>query len=224
LDFVKRLTDYIRGHKYVLFLLYIPVYLLCYFLVERHVPSDSAYWVSYMPFDDKIPFLDFFVVPYIMWYPFLIAVGLYLMVKDPPVFVRYALFLIIGFSVSIAICWVFPNGQELRPARFEHDNIFTRIISSIYAADTNTNVFPSMHVVGMLGGTFAVFASDKARRLRLPSVILAVLVSASTVFIKQHSFLDIIGGVLLSLPLYWGLFAPPGRVEKRRVTGENKQI
>ena len=81
-----------------------------------------------------------------------------------------------------------------------------------------------MHVVGMLGGAFAVFASDKARQLRAPAVILAVLVSASTVLIKQHSFLDIIGGVVLCLPLYWGIFAPLRRAEKRSKTGENKQI
>lgn len=224
MDSFKRLRDYIRGHRYVLFLLYIPIYLLCYFLVEHHVPSDGAYWVSYMPLDDRIPFLDFFVIPYVMWYPFLIAVGLYLMVKDPPVFVRYALFLIIGFTVSLAICWVFPNGQDLRPARFGRETVFTWIIRIIYAADTNTNVFPSMHVVGMLGGAFAIFASDKARQLRAPAVILAVLVSASTVLIKQHSVLDIIGGVILCLPLYWGIFAPLRRAEKGSKTGENKQI
>lgn len=204
----SRLGKYIKGHRYVLFVLYIPIYLLCFLLVERHVPETAEYWVSYMPIDDKIPFVECMVIPYIMWYPFLIGVGLYLMIKDPPVFRKYMAFLITGFTASMLFCWVFPNGQNLRPDVFERENVFTWIIGIIYSADTNTNVFPSMHVVGMLAGAGAIFNSRRARHLRVPAAVLLVLISASTVFIKQHSFLDIIGGVALCLPLYFAVFSP----------------
>ena len=222
----QRLKAYIKANPHVLILLYIPVYLLSYVTVEHLVPSDCDYWVSWMPLDDKIPFIDWFVVPYCMWYPFLIGVGLFLMVKDVPNFKKYAVFLITGFTICLAFCAIVPNGQNLRPERFERETVFTWVISKIYAADTNTNVFPSMHVVGMLAGLAAAMNSSAMKRLRLPVAVLAVLVSASTVFIKQHSFLDVIGGAALCLPLYICIYTIPklrARRGKRHEISENQE-
>ena len=212
---LQRLKKYIKANPHVLILLYIPVYLLSYFAVEHLVPSDCDYWVSWMPLDDKIPFVDWFVVPYCMWYPFLIGVGLLLMVRDVPNFKKYAIFLITGFTICLAFCAIVPNGQNLRPEHFERETVFTWVISKIYAADTNTNVFPSMHVVGMLAGLAAAMNSPVMKRLRIPVAVLAVLVSASTVFIKQHSFLDVIGGAALCLPLYICIYTIPKLRAKR---------
>lgn len=197
-----------RSRRHLLWFLYLPVYLVAFFALERYVSPESAYWVSYMPLDDKIPFVEAFVIPYCMWYPFLLGVAVYLAVKDEREFCRYAHFLAAGLSLSLLICFVFPNGQNLRPEVFPRDNIFTRMISLVYAADTNTNVFPSMHVVGMIAGTSALFHAKCAKRLRVPSVILSILVAAATVLIKQHSFLDIIGGAALCVPLYIAVYLP----------------
>ena len=67
--------------------------------------------------------------------------------------------------------------------------------------DTNTNVFPSVHVVGSIGAAWAVWDCSSLRRRRWPGIaatVLACLICLSTLFIKQHSLLDVAGGVVLS--------------------------
>ena len=73
------------------------------------------------------------------------------------------------------------------------------MVGLIYSADTNTNVFPSMHVAGALGAAEAFFRTDGLKKYRAVSVITAVLICASTVFIKQHSLLDVFGGIAVWL-------------------------
>lgn len=212
-----KIKQFLKKNPHVLLALYLPIFLASFFLLENYVTADSDYWVSYMPLDDKIPFLEGFVLAYYLWYPLLVAVGVWLMVKDGPAFCRYMYVLMLGFSLSLLFCAVFPNGQDLRPEHFAHDNLFTRMVALIYAADTNTNVMPSMHVIGAAAAVFGVFDSETTKKwwLRALVVIVALLISASTVLIKQHSFLDIIVGAAVCIPLYFIVY---GRQLQRRRT------
>lgn len=51
--------------------------------------------------------------------------------------------------------------------------------------------------------------------LRKAYVVIALLICASTVFIKQHSILDTLAGLALCLPIYWVIygFHPKGRAK-----------
>lgn len=194
------IKTYIKANKKVLpYFLFLPGYLLAFFLLETFISGDGSYWSSYIFLDDYIPFLEGFVIFYCLWYPFMIVPGLYLFFKDIPEFKRYIWYLICAFAICFAVYILVPNGQDLRPEVFERDNIFTYIIGLIYSADTNTNVFPSMHVAGALGAAEAFFRTDGLKKYRAVSVITAVLICASTVFIKQHSLLDVFGGIAVWL-------------------------
>lgn len=203
------IRTFVKENPHVWLALLLPVYLALFFLVEWYVSPDKPYWSSYVPLDDKIPFLEGFVLPYCMWYPFLVAVGLYLMIKDGAGFRKYMAFIFIGFCSALVFCVLVPNGQDLRPNPFPRKNIFTWILSRIYAADTNTNVFPSMHVIGSIGGVIAVYRCKGLRKFRIPSAVLAFFISISTVFVKQHSVLDIGGGILWCIPLWFFIYRLP---------------
>lgn len=196
---------WLRENRHYLLILYVPIYLGCFILLE-HLIVDN-YWAGYLPIDDAIPFVPAFVVPYVLWYPYLFGVGLYALLKDVPAFRRYLYFMIGALSFSLLVCAVFPNGQDLRPSVFEHESVFTRLIGFIYAHDTNTNSIPSMHVVGAMGATFAVFDCRNLCRWRIPAALFCLLVCAATVLIKQHSILDTFAGLAVSLvfalPVYW---------------------
>jgi membrane-associated phospholipid phosphatase len=181
----------------------LPLILLAFFLTER-CGADADYFVSYTPLDDKIPFIPAFVLPYFLWFPSLFGTGLYLMFKAPDGFRRYMWFLGIGFLSAILFCAVFPNGQNLRPARFETGTVFTRLVAFIYSVDTNTNVLPSMHILGIMAVVSAFFDVPALRRPRFLAAILtdAVLIALSTVFIKQHSVLDIYAGLGFGAAVY----------------------
>lgn len=219
----------LRDYKHVLLILYVPVYLISFFMIEKLVPETADYWVSYCFLDDLIPFHEFFIIPYYLWYPFLFAVGFWLMFKDVPVFKLYMYSIIIGFSASIVICLLFPNGQDLRPEVFPRDNLLTHMVKLIYAADTNTNVIPSVHAVGSILAAVGICRTKSVRKpvMKVLAASLAALISISTCFVKQHSILDVFAAMALCAVLYAVVYVWIGKrmqlpraMEKQRKTQE----
>lgn len=197
------MKKYIQEHKYVLLVLYLPIYLIWFALVERMVPSTEGCFVSYLPLDDKIPFLPGFILAYVLWYPFLIVPVVVTLLKDDRrAFIRYATFVIAGFSISLTICMIWPNCQLLRPSVVDTSTLCGWLVNEIYSADTPTNVLPSMHVVGCMAVLAVTFDSKYLKKVRIPAVIIAVAICAATVFVKQHSILDVFAALALSLVLY----------------------
>lgn len=165
-----------RHHWYLLIWI---VYFVLFYIAE-HVVTDH-YWVSYLPLDDKIPFCRYFIIPYCMWHPLLFAMTLYLMWYDVPAFKRFMVYIGLGFGGSILFCLIFPNGQDLRPTEFAQHDFFIWLVQRIYTADTNTNVLPSMHVIGCAALTLACFDSEPLcrRHLQWVALPLGLLICAS---------------------------------------------
>lgn len=203
-------------YSHWLWALYLPLYLAAFFWVERYISPEVTYWASYWPaVDDAIPFCPPFVLAYYLWFPYMILTGFYLAFRHPEPFRRYMQFIAVGFTFSIVFFVIFPNGQDLRPASFAEDTVFTRMIGMIYAVDTNTNAIPSIHALGSVAVVIAAFdCPDFKPWLRGVYVLIALLVCASTVLIKQHSILDTLAGLLLAFPIYYLVYALP---RKKRV-------
>ncbi len=199
-------------YRHLWLLLIWPGFILRYFLVEKLNPA-AVYTVIHCPLDDRIPFCEGFVIFYVLWFVAIFGMHLYTLVYDLDVFKRYSKFLIFSLSISSVIFLVFPSCQELRPETFPRDNLLTKIVGLLYAVDTNTNVLPSEHAIGAI----AVFSAGiHCRRLQTPGkiaalLVMAVLISLSTVFLKQHSVLDVLAAVPICAAAYWLCF---GRREK----------
>ncbi|MBR2520641.1 MAG: phosphatase PAP2 family protein [Oscillospiraceae bacterium] len=197
------MRHFFRRYRHWWYLLYLPVF-IGLFIAAEHLVTDD-YTVIHASLDDRIPFLEIFVVPYCLWYPFMAAAAAYLFFFESAPFKRYVTYLAICFTFSLAFCMLWPNGQDLRPETMPRDNVFTRIVEGLYRADTNTNVLPSIHVCGSIGVVLAVFDSRTLRDMRWPqpaSVVLAVLIILSTMFIKQHSVWDVAAGFALSAAVW----------------------
>jgi len=183
-------------HGFVI-LSYFIVYLILFnYLEQRPVHS---YHIVHTVFDDMIPFCEWFLIPYLFWFVYLIGTIVYTFFFDVAAFKRMMYFIIITYSITMLIYLVFPTCQNLRPTHFARDNVLTRFIAWFYTFDTNTNVCPSIHV---LGSVAAMLGLCDCRRLQNPKlkllfILLCVLICISTVFMKQHSVLD----VLAALPL-----------------------
>lgn len=216
----RRLTDRSLGwqkYGHWLYALILPLYLAGFFIEEHFIDGSAPYLVSYMPIDAHIPFCEWWYIFYVLWYPLLGGVGLYLAFRDPQGFKRYMTYIGVSFFTALLLFALFPNGQDLRPdlETLGRENLFTRLIGVLYASDTNTNVCPSLHVVGSLAAWFAVLHNNRLRRTRWMPVavgVLACLISVSTVMIKQHSLLDMIVGVPYALILYRLIYWSCGRV------------
>ncbi len=211
---MKKVIFWARQNRHVWWSLLLPYIIFMFFLPERLVTND--YWVSHIPLDDLIPFCPPFVIFYCLWFPMLFFTGLWLLLKDGEGFKKYMLFLSVAYTIGAVFYILFPNGQDLRPASFEARDMFTRLIARLYSADTNTNVLPSMHVVGCFAILASLYDTKTIRRrwVRPMATVLTVLVIVSTVFIKQHSALDIAAGIAYSAFLYFGVYVLLGKARK----------
>ncbi len=90
-------------------------------------------------------------------------------------------------------------------------------VKLFYINDTNTNVLPSMHVIGASAVLSAVFDSEKLGKpwIRIAAAAAVVLIDASTVFIKQHSILDVWAGLAVSLICYLVVYQVIRRKQQR---------
>ena len=184
-------------------MLYIPFHLLWYFILETTI--TTSYFPIYCALDDMLPFCEWFFFPYISWFLYMITTGLWFLFKDEEAFEHYLLSLIFGFFTCTFICSVFPNGQDLRPDSY-NSNIVAQTVKLIQQFDTNTNVFPSMHVVGALGACFALAKSKSLGKkvwLQILNWLLCISILLATMFLKQHSVLDVLSGIVVSVAVYF---------------------
>lgn len=214
----KRHLDPVKNgyYRHFIYILILPLYLAAFFFIESAV--DGPYFVSYLPLDDQIPFCEYFVVFYLLWFPYMILPGLYLLWHDAEGFARYMLYIAASFFPALLFCCLFPNCQNLRPESFSHNNVFTRLVGMLYKADTNTNVLPSIHVVGTLAVIFSMFENDCFRHMSICkafSIILGILICASTVLIKQHSLLDGLVALPYAFMVWYLVYRFPAWLRRR---------
>ena len=211
-----------KRYRHILLLLYWAVYGLMFLGVERIFPLffDIHYTAVWCPLDDLIPFCEWFVFPYYLWFVFLILPGVIWFLWEPDVFSHFMWSVILTYSIGVLIFLVFPNKQELRPVAFDRDNFMTRIVQRLYQFDTNTNVCPSIHVLGAFCVQFAAMKSRIFRGWRWQTVfwILTVFISVSTVFLRQHSVIDIFVALAVAALCYLGQFVLYPRLRNRRGT------
>ena len=190
-------------------MLYIPFHLLWFFILEWTVTKD--YFPIHCALDDMIPFCEWFLFPYISWFLYMVAAGFWFLFKDHEAFEHYMLSLIFGFFICTTICSVFPNGQNLRPDGY-NTNIVAQTVKLMQEFDTNTNVFPSMHVVGALGACFAIAKSKTLKNkvwLQICNWTLCTAIILATMFLKQHSVLDILSGITVAVIVYFFVYHGP---------------
>ena len=202
-------TDSFRHLK---LLLYWPLFGLLFWFAERGVEVDE-YPIMYCALDEYSPFCEWFLIPYLFWFVFLVGMHLYTLLFDVHAFRRMMYFIILTYSAALVIFFLFPNTQHLRPAEFPRDNALTRFLQHFYQFDTNTNVCPSLHGVGSLA---VLFASWDVKRFTAPGwraffLVCAALISISTVFLKQHSVLDILAALILCAAAYFMVYRLPAR-------------
>lgn len=184
-------------------ILYTIIYMTWFTYLEKSV--TSGYRVIHVSLDDHIPFCEYFVIPYFLWFFYVVVVLLYCFFHSREDFKRNFIFLSIGMTIFLIISTLWPNGHHLRPSSMPRENIFTLMVSKLYMTDTATNLWPSIHVYNSLGTHFAVMHSKKLssnKFILYGSGILATSIIMSTMLIKQHSVFDVTTAFFLSAVMY----------------------
>lgn len=220
MNLLKKLWKEYR--HFLLLSLYGVLYLWFYYLERTVVPKYDMF----STLDLKIPFIKEFVIPYLFWYIYMAFGFIYLGIVSKKDYYRLFLFMFFGMAICYTVYGIFPNGQSLRPVITEND-IFSRMMKRIYATDTPTNVAPSIHVLNSIAIHVGLINYEPFKRnwpLRITSFILMVTISASTVFVKQHSILDGIWAIALSLVLYVAIYLVPDLIAERKKTEKSGSL
>ncbi|MCM8899632.1 phosphatidic acid phosphatase [Caldicoprobacter algeriensis] len=168
-------------------------------------------YFMYSPLDNHIPFVKYFVVPYLFWFIYMGIGFLYLGLVSKKDFYRLCIYMFGGMYLCYVLYLLFPNGQNLRPTITEND-VFSRIIKHIYATDTPTNVAPSIHVFNSIAVHVSLVNCPEFRKkrwMKLASLICMLTISASTVLIKQHSIKDVMWSIVLAVVFYVAIYQVP---------------
>lgn len=215
---METVKKFIKEHPHMWWGLYLPVYLTMFFIIE-HLITDN-YWATQTAIDDYIPFCEWFIFPYDAWAFLLVAIGLYLIVKDGEGFRRYMWTIMITFTTATVFCALVPNGQDLRPAVMEHHNIAAWLLQNTYALDTNTNVFPSVHVLGVIAAVSSVWETPGLRKTGWcwAATVYGLVIIASTLLVKQHALLDVLAAIPWGLASYWIVYRVIGRRRDTRLS------
>ncbi len=151
--------------------------------------KSKYYWK--LPIDDKVPLVPVFIIPYIGYF-FLIFGSVILLWETPqinPFLVSY----IVSYILAGIFWYILPNGVA-RP-KITGKDIFSRLTKFIYKYDDDTNGFPSAHVFSTL--ICCYFLSLFFPSLYILIWGLASLIIISTLLVKQHYVIDILGGIIL---------------------------
>ncbi len=176
------------------------IYLPWFAYLEKTVTKQ--FHIIHMAVDDYIPFCEYFIIPYFLWFAY-IAVGIgYFALKNKEEYYNLCKILFFGMTIFLIVSTLCPNGHYLRPTSFARDNIFVDMVRGLYATDTSTNLFPSIHVYNSIAINAVIWHCEDFKKnypVRYGSGILMISIVLATMFLKQHSVFDVITGILLAL-------------------------
>ncbi len=197
---LNRLTQ--PQFRHLLLLLYWPLYGAGFYLLESM--GSRNYHPIYCPLDDLIPFCEWFFIPYLFWFVSIVWIMIYSFFFDIDAFKKFNIFVIITYTLALVTYIIYPSQQNFRPEEFTRDNFLIDMIKGFYSYDTNTNVFPSVHVMGAFAVFFTAWHSIRYSTVawRIFFTVVTVLVTLSTVFMRQHSVLDVIFSLIVCFIAY----------------------
>lgn len=151
--------------------------------------------------DYAIPLIKPFIIPYILWDPFIIGLLILLCIKDTKVYYKTLMTLAIGELISYFIFFVYQTYVP-RPVLNGHD-MLTGMVQFIYNHDNPYNAFPSIHVLTTYAVMKGLLSSNvRAWAVKVPCLLFGVLIILSTLFVKQHTLLDVAGGLIVTETVY----------------------
>ena len=166
------------------------------YMIPNHIHLFEPQTIYMFGFEPLIPFIDWSVFVYMSDYLYIGLVFFLLKERENMNKIYYSQILMLLFAMVVFT--LYPTSYP-RPI-VEYYGFTGKAVQLLHSLDTPCNALPSLHV----GITFlAGFGFVKEQKKLLPLFMLwAVLISLSTLTLKQHYALDVISGFLMSVVFY----------------------
>ncbi|MBQ7173190.1 MAG: phosphatase PAP2 family protein [Clostridia bacterium] len=178
-----------------------------------------ASWFGIPPFSPKIPLDDFFpiisifILPYVWSYAYW-AMGPMVVSKcEKQHFADYMAANLFACIIGMLLLAFFPTYMDrVAEGLFEetaNQGFFSfdwlrKFWYSLDGSETAYNLLPSFHCINSTLCFLGVMGRKEiSKGYRVYSLLLSLLIFASTLYVKQHYFLDVIAGVVLAIPIYF---------------------
>lgn len=185
-----------------LFQVLIYIVLVAIFLIENNINLGGH--KIYSSLDAMIPFVPIFIIPYCTWYLYIAGTGLIFLLKSKIDLRKTFLSMNICMAIGLIVYFIYPNYISIRPTTYGND-IFSQAVKFLQANDSSSSVCPSLHVaicIALYTGISSSICFKNRPGIKFSALMLTILISISTVFIKQHSVIDVLFGVILALASY----------------------
>ena len=193
--YMKKIDFYIKS-----ILLIFGINALIYFLIKLFIIN---YHIMSIPLDAKIPYLPGFVYIYMIWYPFLIISFYFIYKYNKTKYIKMIIAIVLSLLV-LYMCFILYPSMVIRPTADTYHDITSFVIYVVFKTDTPVNCFPSGHCLLCFLLLFSVYKDYKLPNyLRYIIIIINILIIASTLLIKQHVIVDVIGSFILSTTMYY---------------------
>lgn len=149
--------------------------------------------------DTLIPFKIYFIIPYCLWYLLIFVMPYYYYRKDKDILVKYVISYLL-ISLVANIIFILCKTTVIRP-EITGNGILQTMTRIVFDIDTPAvNCFPSLHcAISFLWIIYTFNTKNTNKYFKVIITIISILIILSTLFIKQHVFIDMLGGISLTI-------------------------
>lgn len=175
------------------------MWLIPYFLINAF--SDGRTELTLNTYLDSLfPVVPLMTLVYIS--SFIVVILPYFLIKDKEKF-KHLAWCYLGVMLIAYLIFIILPIKALRP-EINGGGLFYNILLMVYSLDFPYNNFPSLHVGLSFLSSLIIFCENKKAGSYL--LVWAGLIALSTLLIKQHTILDVLGGLILSIGAYFVYF------------------
>lgn len=182
----------------------------------RSFTTGMRHYSMYTPIDEIIPFVPAFISVYILaYFQWVFGYGI-IARENKQIFYRIVIAEIIAKAMAL-VCFIAVPTTIERP-EITGTGIWDILTASVYNADAPDNLFPSVHCLeSWVCFRGAMYLKKPGKWYKYASLVFTLLVFASTVFVKQHVVLDMVGAVAF---VEIGMFIS-GKIQKHRCVADS---
>ena len=190
----EKIQKIIPGYAFLPIILAVATNFLVYTIARVLTAGRHHYILETWP-DARIPFLTVFAIPYVLAFPQWM-IGYVMIARESKTLCGRMLSGDVIAKLICGLCFLIFPTMIVRPEVTGH-GFCDWLTALIYRLDAADNLFPSIHCLESWVVFRGALKIRKAPRWYAPVMFaFSLLVFASTVCLKQHVFVDIIGGIL----------------------------